>query len=250
MPEDACQEIPAIVAHRGWAARYPENSLAALEAAIWSGLRHLEFDVQLTADGVPVLFHDLDLLRITGREGRIVDVTWPVLEGMPSGEPGRLATRFSGIRPARLEDAARLLSRHPGVTAFVEIKPESLVHFGTQAVWDACEPILRTLPLPVVTSFDRDLLERVQHEHRVAWVLPEYTDATLAAARQLAPQFLFCNVRRLPPGSGELPTGPWEWVIYEIRSADQARAMARRGVGLVESMDPAALRQPGTLAPA
>ncbi len=250
MPEDACQEIPAIVAHRGWAARYPENSLAALEAAIWSGLRHLEFDVQLTADGVPVLFHDLDLLRITGRKGRIVDVTWPVLAEMSSGEPGRLATRFSRIRPARLEDAARLLSRHPGVTAFVEIKPESLAHFGSQAVWDACAPLIRTLPLPVVTSFDLDLLEQVRDIHRVAWVLPEYSDATLAAARRLAPQFLFCNVRRLPQGSEELPAGPWEWVIYEIRSAAQARDMARRGVGLVESMDPAALRQSGSLAPA
>lgn len=248
MPAAPHPEMPSIVAHRGWAARYPENSLAALEAAIWFGLRHVEFDVQLTADGVPVLFHDLDLKRITGREGRIVDISWPELARTPSGEPERLATRFSGVRPARLEDAARLLSRHPGVTAFVEIKPESLVHFGTHVVWDACAPIVQRMARPVVTSFDRDLLEAVRAMHRIAWVLPEYSDSMLTTARRLSPQFLFCNLRRLPPGTDHLPGGPWEWAIYEIRSLEQALALARRGVGLVETMDPAALRPGGSAA--
>ena len=242
MPADARPETPAIVAHRGWAARYPENSLAALEAAVWLGLRHLEFDVQLTADGVPVLFHDLDLKRITGRDGRIVDIPWPELARTPSGEPERLGTRFSGVRPARLDDAARLLSRHPGTTAFVEIKPESLEHFGRQAVWDACAPIIQRIPRPVVTSFDRGLLERVRDVCRIAWVLPEYTETALAEARKLSPQYLFCNLRRLPPEPAELPSGSWEWAIYEIRSPAQALELARRGVGLVETMDPAALQ--------
>jgi glycerophosphoryl diester phosphodiesterase len=242
MPADAHPETPDIVAHRGWAACYPENSLAALEAAVWLGLRHLEFDVQLTADGVPVLFHDLDLKRITGREGRVVDIPWAELARTPSGEPERLATRFGDVRPARLQDASRLLTRHPGITAFVEIKPESLAHFGMDAVWQSCAPIIRQMPRPVVTSFDRDLLERVRHSHRIAWVLPEYTEATLEAARLLAPQYLFCNRRRLPPGPAKLPAGPWEWAIYEIRSPAEARDLALRGVGLVETMDPAALR--------
>jgi glycerophosphoryl diester phosphodiesterase len=250
MPADAHPDIPAIVAHRGWAARYPENSLAALEAALWLGLRHLEFDVQLTADGVPVLFHDLDLRRITGREGRVVDIPWAELARTPSGEPERLATRFSGVRPARLDDAARLLSRHPGVTAFVEIKPESLAHFGLRAVWQSCAPIIRRMPRPVVTSFDRDLLVRVRDSHSIAWVLPEYSEATLKAARRLAPQYLFCNQRRLPPAPAVLPAGSWEWAIYEIRSPAQARELALRGVALMETMDPPALRPRDSQPPA
>ncbi len=232
-------DLPPIVAHRGWAARYPENSLAAIEAAIWLGLRHVEFDVQLTADGVPVLFHDVSLERITGQPGRILDVEWADLSRRSTGEPGRLGQRFPRIRPATLMDAASLLSRHPGVTAFVEIKPESLVHFGIHTVWEACRlPVLR-MPRPVITSFDSGLLEQLKSGHRIAWVLPEYTEATLAAARRLAPQYLFCNVKRLP--AGPLPTGTWEWAIYEIRSAAQALELGERGVGLVETMDPAAL---------
>jgi glycerophosphoryl diester phosphodiesterase len=232
-------DLPAIVAHRGWAARYPENSLAAIEAAIWLGLRYVEFDVQLTADGVPVLFHDVSLERITGRPGRILDTRWADLAHLSTGEPGRLGNAFSRIRPATLMDAANLLSRHPGVTAFVEIKPESLAHFGSHAVWEACRLPVGEIPRPVVTSFDRAILEQVRAEHRIAWVLPEYTDATLASARRLAPRYLFCNVKRLP--AGPLADGTWEWVIYEIRTAAAALRLGERGAGLVEAMDPAAL---------
>lgn len=236
------KDLPAIVAHRGWAARYPENSLAAIEAAIWLGLQHVEFDIQLTADGVPVLFHDVSLERITGQPGRITEIPWADLSRLSTGEPGRLGQQFSRIRPATLMDAARLLSRHPGVTAFVEIKPESLAHFGSHAVWEACRLPVRGIPRPVVTSFECDLLERVKSDHPIAWVLPEYTDTTLAAARRLAPQYLFCNVKRLP--AGPLPTGTWEWAIYEIRSADAALKLGERGVALVETMDPSALLEP------
>jgi glycerophosphoryl diester phosphodiesterase len=234
-------ELPAVVAHRGYAARYPENSLAAIEAALWLGLEYVEFDVQLTRDGVPVLFHDVGLERITGEPGRIVDLTWEEARALNTGEPGRLGMRYRHVRPATLQDVAGLLARHSGATAFVEIKPESLVHFGSDEVWSACEPALSRIPRPVVTSFDRDLLARVRRDWPVAWVLPEFTDATLAAARRLKPQYLFCNWKRLPGEPRELPSGPWEWAIYEVASAHQARELARRGVTLVETMDPPAV---------
>ena len=63
--------LPFLIAHRGNAADYPENTLAALRSAIELGLRHVEFDVQLTRDGVPVVLHDADLRRMTGRVERV-----------------------------------------------------------------------------------------------------------------------------------------------------------------------------------
>ncbi|MGF1546037.1 MAG: glycerophosphodiester phosphodiesterase family protein, partial [Thiotrichales bacterium] len=53
-----------LVAHRGYALRYPENTLPAIEAALAAGARYVEIDVQLSADQVPVLFHDRSLMRM------------------------------------------------------------------------------------------------------------------------------------------------------------------------------------------
>ena len=44
--------------HRGSACRYPENSIEAMEHGLLSGADYLEIDIQLTRDGVPVVYHD------------------------------------------------------------------------------------------------------------------------------------------------------------------------------------------------
>ncbi len=64
------------IAHRGlWSPDgYPENSLGAFQAACAAGYG-IELDVQLTADGEAVVFHDGSLKRMTGIEGRIADHT-------------------------------------------------------------------------------------------------------------------------------------------------------------------------------
>ena len=64
------------IAHRGlWSpAGVPENSLGAFQAACAAGY-NIELDVQLTADGEAVVFHDAKLDRMTGIEGRLSDHT-------------------------------------------------------------------------------------------------------------------------------------------------------------------------------
>lgn len=60
-----------IIGHRGAAALAPENTIDALKKGYDVGADMLEFDVQLTRDGVPVVIHDSTLIR-THRTGRIV----------------------------------------------------------------------------------------------------------------------------------------------------------------------------------
>ncbi len=64
-----------ITAHRGGSLTAPENTMAALEAAVEQMANRAEIDVQETADGVVVLFHDGTLKRQTGSSKRIADLT-------------------------------------------------------------------------------------------------------------------------------------------------------------------------------
>src|SRR5579863_3356734 len=72
------------IAHRGLWTRGgpPENSLAAFEAACEAGYG-IELDVQLSRDGEAMVFHDSDLVRLTGRTGRIADFTAEELAAIP-----------------------------------------------------------------------------------------------------------------------------------------------------------------------
>jgi glycerophosphoryl diester phosphodiesterase len=67
------------IAHRGLhTTERPENSLAAFEHAVETGYP-AELDVRLTSDGVPVVFHDECLDRLTDRSGRVDETAWETL---------------------------------------------------------------------------------------------------------------------------------------------------------------------------
>jgi glycerophosphoryl diester phosphodiesterase len=74
-----------ITAHRGSSRRAPENSLAAIEAAIEDGAHVAEIDVQELADGTIVVFHDTDLMRIARDRRRIWDVTYEDIRDLDAG---------------------------------------------------------------------------------------------------------------------------------------------------------------------
>lgn len=64
-----------VIAHRGFSSRYPENTLLAFEQALALGADGAEFDVQLTRDGVPVVIHDENVLRVSGTDALVKDLT-------------------------------------------------------------------------------------------------------------------------------------------------------------------------------
>lgn len=71
--------LPAAIAHRGYSARYPENTMAAFAAAVELGYRVVETDVHATADNVLVVFHDSRLDRLTDMRGLLSERSWAEL---------------------------------------------------------------------------------------------------------------------------------------------------------------------------
>nr|OQO18025.1 hypothetical protein B0A51_14108 [Rachicladosporium sp. CCFEE 5018] len=105
---------PQCIAHRGYKAAHPENTMAAFRGAVKAGAHALETDVHLTKDGVVVLSHDATLKRCFGRAEKIVDVEWKEIEGLrtiakPHEGMPRLGDLLEYLAEPELEDTWLLL---------------------------------------------------------------------------------------------------------------------------------------------
>lgn len=76
---------PRVIAHRCGGMLAAENSLAGLAAAARLGCRGVEFDVMLSADGVPVLMHDDTVDRTTDGIGAVRRLTFAELRRLRIG---------------------------------------------------------------------------------------------------------------------------------------------------------------------
>jgi len=76
---------PRVIAHRGLALDFPENTLGAFQAALSSGADILETDIHLTKDGQVVVAHDPDVKRVAGQPGLISDYTAAQLKSLDLG---------------------------------------------------------------------------------------------------------------------------------------------------------------------
>jgi glycerophosphoryl diester phosphodiesterase len=83
---------PLIIGHRGASAYKPENSLAAIALAAEQGADGVEFDVQLTADGRPVLMHDTTVDRTSDGRGKVSDLTVAELQKLDLGDGQTIPT--------------------------------------------------------------------------------------------------------------------------------------------------------------
>lgn len=227
-----------LVAHRGNAAEFPENTLPAFQSALELGVRFLELDVHLSRDGVPVVIHDHLLLRTTGLPGSVFEHDAADLANIDAGEAQRFGDRFSGIRLPLLRDVLRLLTRRPEITLFVEIKRASLNEFGhDHVVSQVLEVIKPWRTQCVIISFDLAAVHRARRlgDASIGWVLDSWDDHARLKYEALRPQFLFCDHEKLPV-SGRLWQGPWRWVIYEVTTLPLALSLAERGADYVETM--------------
>lgn len=112
-------EMGYVAGHRGDADAGPENTLPALQAVIDGGAQFVETDVQLTADGVPVLMHDWTLDRTTDGEGPVWAATVAQIRALDAGS--WYSAEYAGTRVPLFEEFLAILA--PSQThAIVELK--------------------------------------------------------------------------------------------------------------------------------
>ncbi len=165
-------------AHRGASAYAPENTMAAFRLGVAMGANGIETDIRRTRDGVPVLFHDESLLRLTGTDRKIVDLTWAELSSVRIASPDGTVTDAV----PRLTEFLEYVKDLP-VALALEIKAEGMEAAVRQAidgygVADRC----------VVTAFRIGYLRRIKEldpAQKVGLLTREVSGVVLASLKEI-----------------------------------------------------------------
>jgi len=116
----------SVIAHRGAASEAPENSLAAIDAAIRMGCDIVEVDVRLSQDGKPVLIHDATVDRTTNGRGRVDELSWPRLRELDASAGFGRGFKRAGV--PSLEEAIGLVRGRARLYLDLKgAKPEAVV---------------------------------------------------------------------------------------------------------------------------
>ncbi len=229
---------PTLVAHRGDATNHLENTLPAFEGAARLGIRHVELDVQLTSDGIPLILHDANAKRTHG-----IDIDVRHCDVSRLADTGLFDTKAFDCPVPKLDEFVDWMVRNPQMHVFVEIKKESL---HTQGRTKVLSVILDTL-VPIagrytLISYDARVLGMAKrHKQPIGYVLPTLGDRYQTIARQLSPQVLFADYRQILHDP-ELWPGPWQWATFEVADRAIARRMIALNLDYLETMNPAMLR--------
>jgi len=226
-----------LVAHRGWQRRFPENTLPAVEGALRAGGRYIEVDVQLSADGEPVLFHDRTLRRICRQRGAIHQYSYAQLSTFSAYEPQRFGEQFAGTPIPHLRDLVALLAQHADAHLFLEIKRIAVLKFGVAAVYAAVAPLLQ--PIAQRCTFISFSFEFLQYAAAQGWpalgpVLNSWEEIDSPTLAALHPAVVFCDAALLP-AKRDLRTIPFPLAVYEIDQPHSAQALVERGVRWIET---------------
>ncbi len=224
---------PRWIVHRGGGDAAPENTLAGMLLAAFSGAKMVEFDVRLSADGVPFLLHDDTLERTTDGHGPADALPWKALSRLDAG--AWFSPRFADEPLPSLADAAQLLNDH-GLCANVEIKPGPgrEAETGARVAADCARLFAGQPQPPLLSSFSvaalaaaRDAAPQLPR----ALLLAEWHDDWLAQAQALSVCAIDLGWRELTAERVAAIHQAGLWLLsWTVNDADTAQALWAMGV--------------------
>lgn len=162
-----------IAAHRGDRANFPENTLPALEAVLASDFDFVETDIQLTADGVPVLFHDETVERTTNGTGLLAEHTLAEVKSLDAGS--WYSREFVFLQVPTLEEF---------LGVFTDSKKKAMLEL--KGIWT-----------PEQVRIVTELVYSYGVQNRIIFEAFDYT--TLESLEQVAPIFARVLIQRFLP---------------------------------------------------
>lgn len=138
------------IAHRGYPVKYPENTLSSFQAAIDLNFTHMELDVHLSKDGVPVVMHDHTIDRMTNGMGEIRQYTFNELRLFTVGENEKIPS---------LEEVLQMAKNK--IIVSIELKKTKLYKGIEEKVYEVIQKV-GVIDQVYIISFNHDSLEKLR----------------------------------------------------------------------------------------
>lgn len=171
---------PFIIAHRGFKARYPENTIASFSGALDAGAEIIELDVTITKDREIVVIHDKTLERTTDGTGNVREHTLKELKSLDAG--AWFSEKFKNERIPLIEEVLKLCKDRAIIN--IEIKPEAI---DSAFVSDSIENQIilkadkyKMIDQVVISSFEKKVIERLSASTRKIPLLAMLSEENLS----------------------------------------------------------------------
>ena len=230
--------VPMIMAHRGYSAKAPENTLPAFKMCMDEGFTAAELDVQMLKDGTVIVMHDDNLKRTTGMDKNVWEVTYDEIKDLDNGS--FFDKSFAGTKIPTLDEVLKLAgSGENKLYLNIEIKRNGHDEGITQRV---VEIILENdyLNYCDITSQDYKTLEEVRQVN--PYVLTAYTSVvgmgemeSLDAADIISIQETFAtfeNVERLHRAGKRV-------FVWTVNERETMKKLVSLNVDAILTNDPA-----------
>ena len=227
--------LPLILGHRGARAVKTENTTNAFRYACQAGIKWVELDAMLSKDGVVMVFHDETLERLTGKEGRLDEMTAEQLQKLPLKPEGKIPT---------LTEVLDVLNEFQACVN-IEIKPSrsELARETAKKVWQVvCEKGFDNPDRLFFSSFEWDALEEMlvlaPHIRRGVLVEDISGDWRPAAKKTQAYSINYDADLLTPELIKEIKQSGYRLMAYTVNDAQQVKQLREEGVEAFFCDDP------------
>ncbi len=226
-----------ITAHRGASARAPENTLAAVRAAIADSADWVEIDVQETSDGVVVVHHDADFMRVARDPRKVWETPFSAVSAIPNG--AWFGPEFESERVATLEDALRVAKDR------IRVNVELKVYGHGQRLEERVIELVERLGMQdqvALMSLDRATVERL-NALRPDWTVGLLAAVSVGDLARLEADFLAVNAKNASPAFVKHAHRNGKQVqVWTVDHPAQMSAMISAGVDAIITNEPALAR--------
>ncbi|MEM9243642.1 MAG: glycerophosphodiester phosphodiesterase family protein [Pseudomonadota bacterium] len=217
--------MPKIIAHRGGFANLPDNTLIAFRQAKQYGARMVEFDVQLTLDGVPIVLHDDTLDRTTDGTGIVHDMTLKEVKQVKKQDGNPIPT---------LEETLQCLTEQQ-LIANIEIKQCAYnVPHIVEKVMAVALNYKSKLPGMLISSFQYSTLSLIHQHYKdipIGLLYFEFPEFGLRQAEELNCYSIGIANQYLDQATAELiKAHHYKLLCYVVNDLDRAAQLFSWGV--------------------